>query len=234
MTPYSTTDAPSPNHDDRNGSAIDMVVLHYTGMQTGAEALARLRDEKARVSAHYLIEENGQIFTLVPEERRAWHAGVSWWQGKEGVNDCSVGIEIVNPGHEWGYRPFPSEQIDALLLLLKDICVRWLIPSSRVVGHSDVAPERKEDPGELFPWTALARERLAIGLWKDQATDAPLPDYETSLKLLREIGYRVEGRQHAAPVLAFQRRICPKLMGRGLDPETKRALLWAHREFTNP
>lgn len=235
MTSYNTIQAPSPNHDARGNTPVDMVVLHYTGMQSGAEALARLRDKAAKVSAHYLIEESGQIFALVPEERRAWHAGVSHWQGRDGVNDGSVGIEIVNPGHEWGYRAFPAVQVDALLVLLKDICVRWMIPSSRVVGHSDVAPERKEDPGELFPWNALAKERLAIGLFPSSvALMKELPDYQCALQMLREIGYRVLDNQHAAPVLAFQRRFCPKYLGKGLDQDTKKALVWAHKEFTNP
>ena len=225
--------AASPNHDARETPEIDLLVLHYTGMQSGAEALARLRDEKARVSAHYLVEEDGRIFSLVPEERRAWHAGVSHWAGVEGVNDISIGMEIVNPGHEWGYRKFPEEQLDAVIALVKQICFRHLIPSSRVVGHSDVAPARKEDPGELFPWDELARDNLAIGFYHDEFDDlAQLPDYDRSLTMLREIGYGVPERQHAAAVLAFQRRICPTQMGQGLNPTTKQALVWAHKAFT--
>jgi N-acetylmuramoyl-L-alanine amidase len=225
--------APSPNHDSRGDAEIDLLVLHYTGMQTGAEALARLRDEEAKVSAHYLVEEDGRIFSLVDEERRAWHAGISHWAGVDNVNDNSIGIEVVNPGHEWGYRAFPQAQVDALLYLVEKICVGHKIPSSRVVGHSDVAPMRKEDPGELFPWDQLARTNLAIGYYRDQEKDLKnLPGYDDCLTMLREIGYHVPERAHAAAVLAFQRRIVPSQLGKGLDPQTKRALVWAHQAFT--
>src|SRR6201996_9284934 len=129
-----------------------MAVLHYTGMRTVAEALARLRDPDAKVSAHYLVDEDGTILRLVPEARRAWHAGKSFWKGESDVNAVSVGIEIVNPGHEWGYRAFPDAQIEATIELVADIRTRWDVPDGRILGHSDVAPERKTDPGELFPW----------------------------------------------------------------------------------
>ena len=140
-----------------------MVVLHYTGMKTGEEALARLCDAEAKVSSHYLVEEDGRIFRLVPEERRAWHAGKSFWRGDTDINSASIGIEIVNPGHEWGYRAFPDVQIDSVIALLSDIRERWEIPDGRILGHSDVAPSRKEDPGELFPWKRLAM--AGHGLW---------------------------------------------------------------------
>jgi len=155
-------DAPSPNFDLRK-TPPDMIVLHYTGMQTGEGALARLRDASAKVSSHYLVEEDGRIFLLVPEARRAWHAGVSFWKGETDINARSIGIEIVNPGHEWGYRAFPETQITAVIALISDIRTRWMIDSSRIVGHSDVAPDRKDDPGELFPWKALAE--AGHGLW---------------------------------------------------------------------
>ena len=154
--------APSPNFDARRAPP-DMVLLHYTGMPTGAEALARLRDPEAKVSAHYLIEEDGEVFSLVAEERRAWHAGVSFWKGERDINAVSIGVELVNPGHEWGYRAFPEAQIKALIELLDEIRGRWEIPDGRILGHSDVAPERKTDPGELFPWKQLAR--AGHGLW---------------------------------------------------------------------
>ncbi len=154
--------APSPNFDARRAPP-DMVLLHYTGMPTGAEALARLRDPEAKVSAHYLIEEDGEVFSLVAEERRAWHAGVSFWKGERDINAVSIGVELVNPGHEWGYRAFPKAQIKALIELLDEIRGRWEIPDGRILGHSDVAPERKTDPGELFPWKQLAR--AGHGLW---------------------------------------------------------------------
>ena len=154
--------ASSPNFDARRAPP-DMVLLHYTGMPTGAEALARLRDPEAKVSAHYLIEEDGKVFSLVAEERRAWHAGLSFWKGERDINAVSIGVELVNPGHEWGYRAFPDAQIEALIELLDEIRGRWEIPDGRILGHSDVAPERKTDPGELFPWKRLAQ--AGHGLW---------------------------------------------------------------------
>lgn len=155
-------DCPSPNHNART-LPIDMIVLHYTGMPAGAEALARLCDSEAKVSAHYMIEEDGRVYRLVPEDRRAWHAGVSEWQGVTDINSCSIGIELVNPGHEWGYRPFPDVQIQALIALLDDIRARHVIPDNRILGHSDVAPGRKRDPGELFPWDRLAEAGHGTG-----------------------------------------------------------------------
>jgi N-acetylmuramoyl-L-alanine amidase len=154
--------APSPNIDARPGG-VDMLVLHYTGMQSGQAAVARLRDPVARVSSHYVVDEDGTVYCLVPEEMRAWHAGISYWRGRRVLNDVSIGIEIVNPGHEWGYRPFPDVQIAAVLALSQGILARWPIPPGNVVAHSDVAPDRKQDPGELFPWAHLAQH--GIGLW---------------------------------------------------------------------
>lgn len=159
-------DAPSPNFDARKAPP-DMIVLHYTGMQTGDGAIARLRDPEAKVSAHYVVEEDGRVFQLVPEERRAWHAGVSFWKGATDINAASVGVEIVNPGHEFGYRPFPDVQIAAVIALVADIRTRWIIDNARIVGHSDVAPDRKDDPGELFPWKRLAE--AGHGLWVEPA-----------------------------------------------------------------
>jgi N-acetylmuramoyl-L-alanine amidase len=154
--------APSPNFDARVRPP-DMVVLHYTGMADGPSALARLRDPEAKVSAHYVVEEDGRVFRLVPEERRAWHAGVSYWAGERDINGLSIGVEIVNPGHEFGYRPFPEPQIDAVISLLDEVRSRWTIPDARILGHSDVAPARKIDPGEFFPWARLAA--AGHGLW---------------------------------------------------------------------
>jgi N-acetylmuramoyl-L-alanine amidase len=166
-------EAPSPNLDART-KVPDMLVLHYTGMESGEAALARLRDPEARVSSHYMVEEDGRIFRLVPEERRAWHAGVSFWKGEEGVNHASIGIEIVNPGHEFGYRPFPPAQIDAVIALVADIRTRWSIDDGRILGHSDVAPARKQDPGELFPWKQLAQAGHGIWAEADPAPGDPL------------------------------------------------------------
>jgi N-acetylmuramoyl-L-alanine amidase len=161
-----TITAPSPNFDARPGPP-DMIVLHYTGMRTGEAALGRLCDPEAKVSAHYLVEEDGRIFALVPEARRAWHAGKSFWRGETGINARSIGVEIVNPGHEFGYRPFPDAQIAAVIDLVADVRSRWIIDDARLLGHSDVAPQRKEDPGELFPWKRLAE--AGHGLWVEPA-----------------------------------------------------------------
>lgn len=157
-------DLSSPNHDARpEGMPIDMLVLHYTGMPTGTAAISRLRDASAKVSAHYVVEEDGRVFRLVPEPRRAWHAGVACWRGHRDINGRSIGIELVNPGHEYGYREFPRAQMAALEALARDIVRRHRIAPRNVVGHSDVAPERKDDPGELFDWERLAR--AGIGPW---------------------------------------------------------------------
>ena len=164
--------APSPNFDNRV-SPPDMIVLHYTGMRTGDEALARMTDPEAKVSAHYMIEEDGRLYSLVSEERRAWHAGVSFWKGATDINAASIGIELVNPGHEFGYRAFPDAQIEALIELMDDIRSRWTVPESRILGHSDVAPARKTDPGELFPWKRLAQAGHGIWVEPNGAPGAP-------------------------------------------------------------
>jgi N-acetylmuramoyl-L-alanine amidase len=206
---------PSPNHDARpEGAVVDLLILHYTGMRTGVEALARLCDPAAGVSAHYLVEEDGAVFRLVPEERRARHAGVSHWRGREALNATSIGIEVVNPGHEWGYRPFPALQMGAVAELCRGILARHPIPARNVVGHSDVAPDRKEDPGELFDWEGLAR--LGVGLWPEPA-DEPAGD---TLTLLGRIGYRTD---LPLPVLvtAFQRHWRPARVDGIADAETR-------------
>ena len=157
-------EAPSSNFDARTAPP-DILVLHYTGMASEADALARLRDSTAKVSSHYLVGEDGGVVRLVAEERRAWHAGVSFWRGERDVNGRSVGIEIVNPGHEHGYRPFAEAQITAVIALMDGGRSLWDIPDRKVVGHSDIAPGRKIDPGELFPWRRLAR--AGHGLWEE-------------------------------------------------------------------
>lgn len=155
---------PSPNHGQRaQGAPIDMVVLHYTGMPTAEAALKRLCDPRAEVSAHYLVDEDGSILQCVPEARRAWHAGRSFWKGETDINSRSIGVEIVNPGHEHGYRPFPDAQIEAVITLVRDVCNRHGIHPWMVLGHSDIAPDRKQDPGELFPWARLAE--AGVGLY---------------------------------------------------------------------
>ena len=162
------TEALSPNFDARRVPP-DMVLLHYTGMQTAEAAIERLRDPVARVSSHYVVDEDGRTLLLVPEERRAWHAGKSWWQGETDINAVSIGIEIVNPGHEFGYRDFPEVQTAAVIALIDDIRTRWSVTDARILGHSDVAPDRKQDPGERFPWKTLAAHRQ--GLWFEPAQE---------------------------------------------------------------
>jgi len=204
---------PSPNHDERE-APIDMLILHYTGMQTPAAALDRLCDPAARVSAHYVIEEEGAVWQLVEEERRAWHAGVSRWRGVPLVNGRSIGIELVNPGHEFGYRPFPAAQIGALILLCRGILARHAIPPRHVLGHADVAPARKEDPGELFPWQSLAA--AGIGLWPTPAPEA-VAGWPAVARDLAAFGYDVGTGESGDPavrpaLIAFQRhwrqRLC--------------------------
>ncbi len=207
--------APSPNFDARTAPP-DMIVLHYTGMKSGEAALARLTDPASKVSAHYLIEEDGRLYALVPEERRAWHAGVAFWAGVTDVNGASIGIEMVNPGHEFGYCPYPDDQIAALVDLLDAIRGRWTIPDARILAHADVAPARKADPGELFPWRALAA--AGHGLWAEPppAPGAPLalgaegPGVLALQAGLARLGYagRPSGRYDddtRALVTAFQR-----------------------------
>ncbi len=156
---------PSPNFNARGGVSIDMLVLHYTGMPDCAGALGWLCDPASKVSAHYLIDLDGATYAMVPEERRAWHAGVASWHGEDNINARSIGIELVNPGHELGYQDFPEAQMAALESLALDIVRRHDIAAPRVLGHSDVAPSRKQDPGEKFDWRALAA--AGVGLWPD-------------------------------------------------------------------
>jgi len=171
---------PSPNHDERkDGRRPDMILLHYTGMTTGEAALSRLCLSDSKVSAHYVVFEDGRIVQCVPEQRRAWHAGVSSWAGETDINSCSIGIEIVNPGHEFGYRDFPLRQIAAVISLCKSIITRrGPISADRILAHSDVAPTRKQDPGEKFPWALLSES--GIGHW---VRPAPLDIAGRALKL---------------------------------------------------
>jgi N-acetylmuramoyl-L-alanine amidase len=227
--------APSPNFDARLAPP-DMIVLHYTGMADGPAALARLTDPRAKVSAHYLVEEDGAVFALVPEARRAWHAGLSSWRGETDINAASVGVEIVNPGHEFGYRPFPDAQIAAVIDLLADIRSRWTIPDDRVLGHSDVAPHRKTDPGELFPWKRLAE--AGHGLWVEPAPapGAPLAEGDEGLGVLTlraglaRLGYDSARTgpfdvDLAVIVRAFQRHWRPDRVDGRADGETRARLM---------
>lgn len=207
---------PSPNHDARpQGAPVDILLLHYTGMKTSDEALARLCDPEAKVSAHYTIDRTGCVYRHVPEDRRAWHAGVSSWAGETNVNGRSIGIELVNPGHEFGYEPFAAPQIAALVELAKAILARHLIPPHRVLGHSDVAPARKIDPGELFPWARLAAE--GIGLWPQggEPVSAASVDGERFQAALRRFGYGFAPEADVpveAAIAAFQRHFRPSVI----------------------
>ncbi|RAI42441.1 N-acetylmuramoyl-L-alanine amidase [Rhodoplanes roseus] len=164
---------PSPNHEPRvGGIRPDILLLHYTGMESTAEALDRLCDPAAKVSCHYLVREDGTVVQMVAEDRRAWHAGLSCWAGDADVNSRSIGIEIANPGHDFGSPPFPPVQIESVIALCLDIIARHAIRADRVLAHSDVAPARKRDPGEVFPWDVLAR--AGVGTWV--APPAPAPD----------------------------------------------------------
>ncbi len=196
------TDAPSPNFDARPGG-VDILVMHYTGMQSCAAAVDRLRDPESRVSSHYVVDEDGLVYRLVPEELRAWHAGVSYWRGRRLLNDTSIGIEIVNPGHEWGYRAFPARQIAAVVALSQGLLARWPIPAGNVVAHSDIAPDRKQDPGELFPWAHLAAQ--GIGLWADCDGSDVSPVSRDVRPELEALGFDVNGPALDVTLRAFQR-----------------------------
>ncbi|MFT3975700.1 MAG: N-acetylmuramoyl-L-alanine amidase [Sphingomonas bacterium] len=214
-------EAPSPNFDDRS-LPITMIVLHYTGMQDGESAIARLRDPAAKVSSHYVVAEDGTILRLVDEDKRAWHAGASHWRDVDDVNSASIGIEIVNPGHEFGYRPFPDEQVDAVIRLVHDIKDRHEITRGNIVGHSDVAPARKRDPGELFPWGKLARLRLALPRPTKKLMD-PMWSQSGFLLALERFGYDVSDPM--AAIVAFQRRFRPELIDGEIDAECRMILL---------
>lgn len=213
-------DCPSPNHNERL-LPISMLVLHYTGMESADAALKRLIDPAAKVSAHYLIAEDGTVIRMVDESRRAWHAGRSYWRGITDVNSASIGIELVNPGHELGYQPFAEPQMGSLIRLTADVVKRHGIKPAMVVGHSDVAPDRKIDPGELFDWERLARFGLALGRpkllgdphWSDAGT----------LQALNRFGYDISDPVRA--VAAFQRRFRQSIVDGVIDGETRAILL---------
>jgi len=203
---------PSPNHNARPaGTPIDILLLHYTGMETAEAALDRLCDPEAKVSAHYTIDEDGTIYRHVDEARRAWHAGKSYWAGATDVNGRAIGIELVNPGHEFGYRPFPEPQMTALIALAAEIVARHAIPPHRVLAHSDVAPDRKQDPGELFDWERLAA--AGIGLWPKPSA---VKDRDAD-DLLKRFGYDPDAD---GVVAAFQRHFRPSRIDGIVDAET--------------
>lgn len=206
------TDRPSPNFDGRENRAVEMLVLHYTGMRSAAEALDRLCTKGTKVSAHYVIDEDGTAYRLVDESNRAWHAGVARWRGHSDINHRSIGIELVNPGHEFGYRDFPPRQIESLIPLCKEILKRHSIPPRNVVGHSDIAPSRKEDPGEKFPWEHLAKN--GIGLWPSNPGER-----QASAQDLMRYGYDLTDSPAEKTILAFQRHFRPRLLNGQWDAE---------------
>jgi N-acetylmuramoyl-L-alanine amidase len=211
----------SPNHGRRRAS-VDMLVLHYTGMSDAQGAIARLSDPRSQVSSHYLVDSEGSIFTLVDEARRAWHAGQSSWHGQTDLNSRSIGIEIDHPGHDGGNPPFPEAQVDAVIELCRGILARWPIPPARVLAHSDIAPARKQDPGERFPWACL--HRAGVG---HLVPPAPVADgsgigpgdrgamVKDLQGALAEYGYAVEatgsyGDETQKVVRAFQQHFRPE------------------------
>lgn len=216
---------PSPNFDERT-APVEMLVLHYTGMQTAQGAMDKLTDPTPgkRVSAHYLVDEDGTVYALVPEDKRAWHAGVSSWRAQAEVNARSIGIEIVNPGHEYGYRPFPPAQIAAVTELAQGILARYAIPAWNVVAHSDIAPLRKQDPGELFPWAQLAA--AGVGLWPQPGAAAAenAQDIGALQADLAKLGYAAPqcgayGEETRAVVTAFQRHFRPEKVNGAWDAD---------------
>lgn len=211
----------SPNFDDRPaGLPIDMLVFHYTGMESAADAMARLCDVGSQVSAHYIVDEAGNLCQLVEEDKRAWHAGVASWRGETNINARSIGIELVNPGHEFGYTEFPEAQMESVIALAKGILDRHPIPPRNVVGHSDVAPLRKSDPGEKFDWQRLAA--LGIGLWPEEADH--LEQSEAALgEALAAIGYELTS--FPSTLKAFQRHFRPQRVTGRVDPETARRII---------
>ena len=217
--PIRLIDRPSPNFDERPREAkIDVLVLHYTGMNTLNEALDRLVDPVTEVSAHYLISEAGDVYCMVDETNRAWHAGSSYWRGMAEINAHSIGIELQNPGHEFGYRPFPGSQMGALKELCDDILSRYPIPARNVIGHSDIAPRRKQDPGELFNWKWLANQ--GIGLWPD--TTSSIYRQCNVEVLLSVLGYEVD--DVSATLSAFQRHYLPSFISGRADGLTRKTI----------
>lgn len=229
----------SPNFDDRNEhSKINILLMHYTGMKTAQDALDIMCNPEKSVSAHYMVYEDGEIVNLVPEEKRAWHAGISCWHGISSLNHTSIGIEIVNPGHEWGYVPFPAKQMDSVLELSKGILSRNDIPARNVIAHSDVAPSRKEDPGELFDWGYLAKN--GVGLWHNvekvwrggdilNKPGEESSDVAQIQTMLADYGYHIRvdgyyGGKTEQIIKAFKRHFSPESINANWDKLTEERL----------
>jgi N-acetylmuramoyl-L-alanine amidase len=231
---------PSPNHDTRHGQPIDMLVFHYTDMLSCDEAVARLQDKEAQVSAHYVVSEAGEIFQLVDEAQRAWHAGESHWRGHNNINARSVGIEICNPGHSNGYVEFSVRQMKSVIKLAAEIIARHEIPTRNVVGHSDVAFLRKMDPGELFDWQSCAKQ--GVGLFPFEARPMPGQEFRRGDKgkdvtrlqtALSNWGYGLKldgdyGEKTEQCVIAFQRHYRPKNLDGVWDNECAGLLAALH------
>jgi N-acetylmuramoyl-L-alanine amidase len=228
---------PSPNYGDRNkGLTPDMIVLHYTGMPDAEGAITRLCSDGTDVSAHYIVLEDGRIVQTVPESKRAWHAGSSFWAGEDDINSCSIGIEIINRGHDWGYPDYPARQIAAVTALCRGILLRRNIPTHRVLGHSDVAPARKKDPGEKFPWHLLASS--GVGHWVHPApivageglrTGADGDQVKALQQALARYGYSIEitgiyDVPTTEVVTAFQRHFRPERIDGVADLSTLETL----------
>jgi N-acetylmuramoyl-L-alanine amidase len=228
---------PSPNFDSRKGAAPTLLIMHYTGMENGPAAIARLSDPTAKVSSHYVVEEDGRVYLLVDEANRAWHAGLSSWRGLTNLNAHSVGIEIVNPGHENGYRAFPQVQMQSILALAKAVVSRHAIPARNVIGHSDIAPTRKIDPGELFDWEWLARNGIGQSvpqididpygsqLWTGDSGD----NVRQMQQQLHNYGYGIDitgvyDTQTEIVVSAFQRHFRRSLVTGIADAQTQAVL----------
>lgn len=216
---------PSPNYNARapqpGKRQIRRLILHYTGMESGQAAEDWLCNPESGVSSHYIVHDDGRIVQMVEEMDRAWHAGKSLWRGEDDLNSSSIGIEITNPGHEWGYRPFPDAQMRQVLRLVATLCVRHRIDRAEVIGHSDIAPARKQDPGELFDWARLAMHRVALARPERLLTDPGWPDGAFGLALER-FGYDVADLQ--AATTAFQRRFRQAHVDGVVDGETRAIL----------
>lgn len=224
---------PSPNHGERrDGRRPDMLVLHYTGMPVEGEALQWLCNPVSEVSAHYFVFEDGGVLQLVPEARRAWHAGVGSWAGDTDINSRSIGIEIANAGHPGGLPPFGDGQVESVIALCRDIASRWGIPPDRILAHSDVAPGRKLDPGEKFPWETL--HRSGIGHWVaptpirdgrffSQGDEGPPVEALQAMLVMYGYGASITGRFDATTetvVAAFQRHFRPERVDGVADAST--------------
>jgi N-acetylmuramoyl-L-alanine amidase len=238
---------PSPNHGERrNFLRADSIILHYTGMASAEAAIALLRDPAAEVSSHYVVEESGRIVQLVPEARRAWHAGLSCWRGERDMNSASIGVEICNPGHDGGSPPFPDLQIEAVIALCRDISGRCGVPPERVLAHSDIAPARKRDPGEAFPWAALGREGVAHWVEATPPEEAGLilrghegPPVRGLQSLLALYGYDIEpsgvyDARTETVVAAFQRHFRPAQVDGVADRSTVETLRRLLAALSNP